>query len=517
LPSRAITCPSACSTREIFAALALVVALCAAPKPARSAGALTWLGNEARAAAMAGTGAASASGPGQLLVNPAFMSFHAGGVWATFSVCPSWLRIELKDRPAGYDVPDSIYQSHPSGWGIDRPVPTDLLTNARGDTAEIGPTMLLTIAAIWQLFHEDLRFGLGFTTPLPGMMAVRTWYNDEREQHFSNRLHFERFGEFDGAMSFYPALSFAPVDWFAAGLTLQIDLALTLDSRIFLTESTTWDYSYLNTGGEVTPLLRPIAGIAFRTPFGMTVGAVYRHESYVDVAVDIDIRVWNGERLIEDTGELKKQFQQSHRNVFGYKPKEIALTAAYARERFAVELTGAVELWSDYIDRHGNRWTRPVGAEQDAAAIDWRDPRFDDIVSVRAGAEVRLTKLFSLRAGFGYFPSPMPELTGRYNYVDNDLLLYGLGAGWRFEVRGRAITADLGAQLWQMLALEVLKSRVGAAGGGIVDEVPDTISDFDGNPLAEAQGLQTNNPGFPGYELGGVALNLALTLGVELH
>ena len=510
LQNRAFTC----STREIFAVLTLIVALTATPKPARSAGALTWFGNEARSAAMGGTGSASGGGPSQLLVNPAFMSFHKGGLWATFSACPSWLRIDLKDRPDGYDVPDAIYLSHPSGWGIDRPVPTSLLSHQRGDTEDIGPTMLLTIAAIWSIFHEDLRVGLGFTTPLPGMMRVETWYNDEREQHFSNRLHFERFGEFDSAMSFYPGLSFAPVEWFSAGMTLQIDLAMAIDSRIFLTESTTWDYSYLNTGGEVTPILRPVAGIAFRSPFGLIVGAVYRHESYADVRVDIDIRVWNGERLIEATGELKKQFAQSHRNVFGYKPKEVAVTASYTRKRFSAEIVGTVELWSDYLDRHGNRWTHPT-APGETASVGWRDPMFDDVVSARTGAEVRITDVFSVRAGAAYFPSPMPSQTGRYNYVDNDLLMYSLGAGWRFDVRGHTVTADLAAQLWQMLDLEVLKSRLGADGGGIIDEVPNTVTDFDFVPLEEAAGVQTNNPGFPGYDFGGLALNLALTMGVE--
>jgi hypothetical protein len=395
-------------------------------------------------------------------------------------------------------------------------VPTSLLTHARGDTSEVGPTMLLSIVAIGSIFHEDLRVGLGFTAPLPGMVSLQTWYNDEREQHFSNRLHFERFGEFDSAMSFYPAVSFAPVEWFSAGMTLQIDLAMALDSRIFLTESTTWDYSYLNTGGEVTPIFRPIAGIAFRAPFGLVVGAAYRHESYADVRVDIDIRVWNGERLIEATGELKKQFGQSHRNVFGYKPKEIALAASYVHGRFSAELVGTVELWSDYLDRHGNQWSHPT-APGETAAIEWSDPTFDDAVSVRTGAEVRITDLFSLRAGGAYFPSPMPSQTGRTNYVDNDLLVYSLGAGWRFDVRGRTVTADLGAQLWHMLDLEVLKSRLGADGGGVVDEVPDTVTDFDFAPLAEAAGVQTNNPGFPGYDLGGLALNLALTLGVAFE
>jgi hypothetical protein len=100
--------------------------------------------------------------------------------------------------------------------------------------------------------------------------------------------------------------------------------------------------------------------------------------------------------------------------------------------------------------------------------------------------------------------------------VDNELLMYSLGAGFRFRVLGRTVTADVAAQLWQMLELDVTKSRLGAANGGVVDEVPGAVLATDDDlPLDEGQGLQTNNPGFPGYTLGGFALNLALTLGVE--
>jgi long-chain fatty acid transport protein len=507
---------SASPALELLAALAAIAVVVAAPAPSIAGGALTWFGNDARTAAMGGAGAATGNGgPGQLLYNPALMSFHGKGVWATFSACPSWMKIRLKDRPVGYDVPESIYTSRPSGWGIDRPLPTGLLTNARSDTTDLDPAMLLTIAAIGSIFHEDLRIGLGFTTPLPGLMTVHSWYNDEREQFFSNKLHFERFGEFDSAMTFYPGLSFSPVEWLSAGMTLQIDLAMVLDARIFLTDSTMWDYSYLDTGGEVTPMLRPIAGLAFRTPIGLGFGVVYRHESYADVGVDIDIRVWNGERPDEETGELIKQFRQSHRMVFGYKPREIALSASYERKRLSLEAVGTLELWSSYVDRHGNAWTHPT-SPGDTAAVDWRDPSFDNAFSARLGGEVRVTEHVALRAGAAYFPSPMPSQTGRYNYVDNDLLAYTAGVGFRFRALGRTFTADLAAQLWQMLALEVLKSRIGAANGGIVDEVPDSVTDFDGVPLADGQGLQTNNPGFPGYDFGGFALNLALTLGVEL-
>ena len=501
-------------------AMGVLILLAGAPRTARAAGALTWFGNDTRSAGMGGVGVASSVGPGSLLLNPALMSFCSGGLWLSFSAAPNWMGIDHKARPGGYEVSEGIYESHPTGWEIDRPLPTSLLTNERRDTDGADPSYLLSIVAIGSFFHEDLRLGLGFTTPLPGLVSVKTWYNDEREQYFSNRLHLERFGEFDSAMTFYPGISFAPLEWLSLGFTLQVDLMLDLDSRLFLTESTEWEYSYLNTGGEVRPVFRPIGGIAFRIPFGMNVGIVYRHESYVDVNVDIDLRVWNGERLDEETGELQMQFKQSHRNVLGYKPKELSLGVSYAHEFFTLEVTPTWEMWSDYLDRHGNNWNHPSAAPDDDTSIggwdsDWKDPTFTDVVSVRAGAEFRVSPYAALRLGAAYYPSPMPVQTGRYNYVDNDMTMYSLGAGFRFPVAGRLATVDLAAQLWHMHTLEVTKSNMVREDGGLIDEVPDTITDFDGNPLDEGQGLQTNNPGFPGYEVGGLALNVSLMVGVK--
>ena len=508
------------STYPLLLAAGMLALLAGTPREAKAAGALSWFGNDSRSAGMGGTGVASGVGAGTLLLNPALMSFCTGGAWISFSATPNWMGIDLRERPAGFDVPDSIYESHPGGWGLDRPLPTSMLTRQRADTRGNDPSYLLSIVAIDTFFHEDLRLGLGFTTPLPGMVNVQTWYNDEREQFFSNKLHFERFGEFDSAMTFYPGISFAPLDWLSLGFTLQIDLMLDLDSRLFLTESTEWEYSYLNTGGEVRPLFRPVGGLAFRIPFGMNVGVVYRHESYVDVKVDIDLRVWNGERLDEETGDVQMQFKQSHRNVLGYKPKELSLGVSYTHDFFTVEVSPTWEMWSDYLDRHGNDWTHPDPDPGDDTVADgwdsdWKDPEFRDVVSVRGGVEFRVSNNAALRAGVAHYPSPMPLQTGRYNYVDNDLTMYSIGAGFRFPIAERIVTTDLAVQLWHMHTLIVKKTNTVASRSGLIDEVPDTVTDFDGVPLDEGQGLQTNNPGFPGYEVGGLALNVSLMIGIK--
>jgi len=506
----------------LFAA-SVVVLLTGNPRPARGSSSLRWFGNDARSAAMGGSGVAlGKSGLGDLLLNPALMSFGEGGVWLSISAAFNWLHIDPMAKDPAYDVPDSIYETSPVEWDADRPVPTGMLTNRRSATDNLPTTWLLSLGTVGSFLHDDLMLGVGLTLPVPALLSYSAWYNDEREQHFSNRLHFERFGEFDGVFAIYPGLSFAPLDWLSFGFTLQVDLALGLDARLYLPEGTEWEYAYVDTAAEVVPILRPIAGVAFRTPIGLGFGLVYRHESYADVGVDIDLRIWNGERPIPGSDEVQTNFKQNHRFILGYKPIEIGAAASYEYGPFSIEVGANLELWSRYLDRHGNDWSHPTWDPQDDTDqsgwdADWEDPRFENVVSVRGGAELWLADWAALRAGVGYFPSPMPSQIGRFNYVDNDLFLYSLGGGFRFEVLGRTVTADLAAQVWHMKSLTVTKSNFVKEKGGVLDEVPDDVTDFDGDPLAGAEGYQINNPGFPGYDLGGAVLNVALMLGVEFE
>ncbi len=481
---------------------------------AQASNALYWFGNDSRAAAMGQGGEAAGTGPGNLLANPALMSFHPGGAWLQFSIAPSWLSIRTQDRPSGFDVPEDVYRTDEDDWR-DRPIPTELLSHSRGDTKNPDPTYLLNLAAIGSFGIPGFRAGIGASIPLPTLIEFRSWYNDEREQHFSNRLHFECFGEFDQLFTFYPAASFAPFDWMSAGLTLKFDLAMGIGAGMYLPQGDQWEYAYVSPSGDVKPAIRPIAALAFRTPIGLNFGAVYKHESYLDIEMDVQIRIWSVE---EGQNGPQNQFNQTYRFVAGYEPHEIAWAAAYEHESFTIEAGGAWQHWSSYLDGHGNDWTQPAWGD-DTVAVEWDDPSFNDVFTVHGGGEVWLAPFAALRAGVAYFPSPMPIQTGRYNYVDNDLLLYSLGAGFRFEVREQMITIDAAAQLWHMRSLTVNKSLpedLPTEQGGLVDEVPDDMTDYElGEPLPGSAGLQTNNPGFPGYTLGGLLLNASIMVGMQ--
>ncbi len=79
--------------------------------------------------------------------------------------------------------------------------------------------------------------------------------------------------------------------------------------------------------------------------------------------------------------------------------------------------------------------------------------------------------------------------------------------------------------LQQVMTADVSAFPVGSANyslmcyddGGVVDEYPDTLVDYsdpERRPIAEAQGLQTNNPGFPGFRSSGFLVGTGLFIKV---
>lgn len=487
------------------------ICLSATPRVASGSTAERWFGSDSRNAAMGRGGRALGDGPGNLEVNPALMSLSKPGMWlsltAAWSSLANGLKIKPFDRPAGYDVQDVFERTDPEGWNSQQPLATEYIADKRGATDDLPGLFMAHLAAIGSLGIEGLRVGIAMTAPLPSVIDFQVWYNDEREQYFTNRLHFERFGQFDEVVSIIPGISYAPWDWISIGVSARVDLGMAIDVGMFVSDVEDLEEASIVPSGTVSPAIRPTIGLALKAPFGLRGGLVYSHESFMKIDMNVDVQISN----------LGEVFVQKHALVLGYEPSELALALGYEWGPLAVEMGGAWEMWSRYRDHHGNDWIHPSDPE---GAEEWQDPVFNDSFSLHAGAEWRPIPLLAVRAGYGFFPSPYPPQTGRYNYVDNDLSLYSLGAGVDFEVLGRRFRADVSWQLWHMRTLTVNKQspdKLSEPEGGLIDEVPDGVVDSStSEPLSEAQGLQTNNPGFPGYELGGMMFSGMVTLGMEL-
>ena len=164
---------------------------------------------------------------------------------------------------------------------------------------------------------------------------------------------------------------------------------------------------------------------------------------------------------------------------------------------------GAWAKWSRWLDARGE------------------DGGLDDAWVLRAGVEYTTSPRTALRAGLGWHPTPVPEQTGRTSFVDNDRLVLAVGAGHELRLWGDEVAVlDLAVQLQALVPAEVVKEapadgRWPACDEGVTsvcDEVPDQAEDTPLRSAAETTGLQTGNPGFPGYAHGGYLIAASLDL-----
>ncbi len=158
--------------------------------------------------------------------------------------------------------------------------------------------------------------------------------------------------------------------------------------------------------------------------------------------------------------------------------------------------------WSEYLDNQA------VGGRG-----------FNDTVSVRASAQWQSAVGRQLRLGVAWEPSPVPTQDGRTNFVDNDRLVVSVGGGHEITVRGRAVELSWFAQVHSLLTRKTVKKELESypacddGGASLCDELPDDLPRTDtGQETADHAGLQTGNPGFPGWHSWGTLLAFGFDL-----
>jgi hypothetical protein len=182
-----------------------------------------------------------------------------------------------------------------------------------------------------------------------------------------------------------------------------------------------------------------------------------------------------------------------------YLPWKISAGSSYdvvsTKERkVSVVGTALLAMWSDYIDRHSQRPSGPYA---------WYDT-----LSGSLGLRYQQGPFRGL-FDVAYEPTPVPEQTGRTNYVDNDRLGGALGFDYTFPFFSGRLRAGLQTQVHRFIPHHTTKLAAYSTGMTrpdlVIDEVPDDatagIDPVTGmaRPLAGREGLQTNNPGWPGF------------------
>jgi long-chain fatty acid transport protein len=399
---------------------------------------------------------------------------------------------------------------HADGSNLDNPtVPTGWLESGRpmsptSDELPARPRQAAgegedvrayqVIGLVSPIFGKRLVLGFYAMIPLSKFTTASAFYNDEREQYFSNSLHAEMYDDRLTATSLAFGFGSRVTDKLSLGLTLTLSLTNSASAPVYVSNLSNLDTVLLDSNIGVEAAVAPHFGVAYAVRKDLRLSATVHTKQAFEINTGFKYFLATGS---EQSAEVKF--------THDYMPLTIAAGGEWAiSEAFAAVGTIEWAQWSDYQDRHSER-PHP-------------DYAWADTVSGSLGARYRIGDVTTFLDAT-YQPTPVPLQTGRTNYVDNDRIGGAGGLEYRFQLWGGSF--KLGAQLQAHHLVERHQTKFIAPanpqpnehlpgyGTGyypqlVVDEVPDDAVDgIQGNPIPDREGLQTNNPGFPGFSSGG--------------
>jgi hypothetical protein len=321
-------------------------------------------------------------------------------------------------------------------------------------------------------------------------------FADEREQYFSNKLHFEQLGDRLSSTSFAVALGSQLNEWLSIGT--GIDIAVVTESKmsVYMPDAKDQKRILLTSDIHTNSKFNPYFGVAIRPSARVTVAGTLHLGTSNETNGQNQVRLWQPKSSY--TGGLN-YIPQVYTLTQGNDPTRLGLGIGLnskwivdERPLWEVGLVAVGQRWSHYRDRHG-----------ESPAQTWHDT-----VTLVAGGNFAWRQR-RLAFDLGYAPSPVPTQTGRSNYVDNSRIISSAS----IEAPVRLLGRDVEAGLYLFGSYFIPRS---------VDKDPTKIEDeyqpgkatvvSTGQPPTDAEGLQTNNPGYPGFDSHGFMLGLGVCL-----
>lgn len=426
-------------------------------------------GAGARAQGMAGAATALSGDYLSTFHNPAGLA--GAGNSLGFGIMGSFNRasIRLAPRPAGYDPP--AY---------------DLRLNPREETENPDGVVGVAVGVSLELFSEDLVIGALIFAPLDGFANAQTAFSDEREQYFSNQLRFELIGDRADTEVFNVGLAYRLRPWISMGIGMLLLPQANVVNDVYTPNAARPDEVDLNVQLEQGTKRAITAGLMLQPWDWLRFGAAFQDEVFFAITGHNDVQL-NGEEEEDPT-------RQEIDLVQHYSPPRFTVSLAYLDDDLNATVEATWRGWSRYLDDHGKL------------------ADFEDRIEWKAALEYPVGDKTFVRTGLTWSPSPVPDQDGRTNFVDNDRVVFALGAGRDFELWRQDLTIDFGVQLHGLLTRSVDKStstapRCTEDETRLCDEVEDRDEDSALVRAADTKGLQTGNPGFPGFAHGGYVIS----------
>jgi long-chain fatty acid transport protein len=339
------------------------------------------------------------------------------------------------------------------------------------------------------------RLAVGLTAMLPyrRFTSAQSFYNDEREQYFSNSLHPELYADRLTTTSLAFGLGARVHPRLLLGLSASLGLHTVARTPTYVSDVGRFSAIKVDSDVGVQTALSPQLGLVYAPGPQTRLCATAHTPQKLEIDTDFSFLLASG---IEQAAKVGF--------THGYLPWIFGLGGSQRLGGSAAAHTEAVatvtlSLWSQYRDRH---------SERPAAAYAWSN-------TVAGVLGLRHVRGGSTTYGdVAFTPSPVPDQTGRSNYVDNHRVGLLLGEAWSHSYDWGSLRLGVSAQVHRLLPRSVLKSAPGnGVEPAVVDEVPDDAV-VGGVPLAGREGLQTNNPGWPGFSSQGWILGAGINLGV---
>ena len=455
---------------------------------------------------------------GSAYFNPALLANARPGVEFGIFVLQDSVQINLSQRNAGVDIPESALgqfqgemPSLPTTWiqnGCDPQTSGSCVSalepHPRRSATRGTTRTYMVLGLVATVFDRYLTLGVYGMAPTGTLLRGTTHFADEREQYFSNNLHTELYEDRLDAPAMAMAASSRLLDWLAIGVGATLGLTTGVTAGTFVGNSTRIAETLtLSTDLESSMVFAPHFGAQIEPTSWLGFSLTAHSPQKQDMINGLDSYLPNGD------------FQRANRSVvLAWMPWSFAAGSqvdvlTLPGQRFSVVAGMTLALWSDYVDRVGER------------------PRdgylWANTLSTNAGVRHVYKDTVSSFVDFQYAPSPVPVQTGRTNYVDNDRLGFTAGSNIELPLSGTRARLRFGLQAQLHLLLERYQAKLDPsserfAGGFypslVVDEWVDDAVNNRGEAIEEAAGLQTNNPGWPGFgsrgTLWGVGLNVAL-------
>ncbi len=473
----------------LFGGVAAIAAVVAAPLASVHAHPFDLFGAGARAAGRGGAMATMADDHTGLYYNPATMVRGKPGVTVGGLVAVDDVNIRLKNRPAGYDLPDL-------GEGS-AAIPSKYRLRERRDTTDLQNTYGLVFGGTVSLGNPDLRIGASVMLPATRIARQLSRYSDEREQYFSNQLHFELLGERSQHPVILAGIAYRFGDIISVGIGANVLPGADTVSTVYLADAAKQDEIDITVENDQVGRVALHAGVLVTPTRDLSLGVSWRGENYFQLTLQNDIQIKGFEGDKEDFPVTQKTTV-----VANYTPDELTVAAGWSPGALSLAVDAVWMRWSGFRDNQGGS-----------------NNGFEDTISVRAGLGYKLDDGKRFRLGVAWEPSPVPAQSGRTNFVDNDRLVGSIGGGHVLGLFGRDLELNWFVQVHNLLARDENKTKsdsypaCSAGEKKLCDELPDDTPRADtGQPTDAHKGLQTGNPGFPGWQSWGRLLAFGFDL-----